>query len=138
MGKRREGFLTPWQWTYIKDFIEGKSKIGKSRQHVEDYYILKSWDTACDQLMDFLEWAEKSKRKVDVPLYWNAMQSFNPSPGRPTRGRTSKLYPYEQTVECPNPECRLRFHVKLYVSRKDKKVIYQVSDFVRGVGDGKP
>jgi hypothetical protein len=57
MGKRREGFLTQWQWDYING--KNKTKINKNRQRTEDFYIRKSFYVAYRQFIDFANWANE-------------------------------------------------------------------------------
>jgi hypothetical protein len=104
MGHRREGFLTLWQWEYVKD----RKKVVESRQRIEDYYIFKQWEKTRQQLFDIIPWLEK-KRKA-VPDYVYFINSFYPQRGRPRLGTKSR----QQKVECPicNAE------ITMYIDKK--------------------
>ena len=104
MGKRRYGFLTSWQWSYVKGQVD-KGSMSKSRQRVEDYYIMKSFERAVEQFFDIQSWlVEKgfsdSKNEILKHLL------------RPHRGKSrgkSKNYMFRESVVCPFCDKRFSF-----------------------------
>lgn len=74
LGKRRYGFLTNMQWDYVEGNLFTKNKKGKivkmskTRQRIEDYYIMKSIETTLEQLKDIDFWLWKKENRL---LYYD-------------------------------------------------------------------
>ena len=98
MGKRREGFLTQWQWDYING--KSKSRINRNRQRIEDFYIWKSFYVAYRQFMDFAKWANE-------PDLANIQTLKNLS----RRGKKLGTY-RELTTNCSNCGAKLTFYLQ--------------------------
>lgn len=121
MGKRREGFLTQWQWDYIRNPC--REPMSKERQKIEDYYIRKSLETALKQLDDVRFWIHKQKVKspyFDEKPVNVVKEEFQSLTGR----KTGKLHKYRlEGIKCPNPKCKTQFTVNVGIM--ENKIVSQ-------------
>lgn len=116
MGKRRYGFLTGMQWDYVRGNLPPMSK---TRQRIEDYYIMKSIETTLKQMQNTKDWLWKKENQL---LYFDENdvkaieQSFQALRGK----RIKKSHKFRfNGIECPH--CFKTFDAKVAVDKGEAK-----------------
>ena len=107
MGKRRTGFLTQWQWDYIRTNPE---ELSKTRQRIEDYYIMKSIEKTLEQLKDAKQWLD-FKEIQSLYIDENEVRAIEEIFDSVSGKRKGKMHRFRRGLQCPH--CAQSFIVRI-------------------------